>query len=127
MRLHRRRFFAFVTSCIAVLSTSVRSWGQVTFGGPTGAMRVSPRQFRGSGRVASLQDQLNAGLRARRPVEFKFIADAVKLVEQRKLPVRLVVESYDYARKKRTRHPFQYFQRVLAIRAPRLGIVIKIV
>ena len=100
---------------------------QITFGGPTGVTRLSRQQYRGSGRVASLKDQLNAGLKARRAVEFKFIQDVVKLVEQRKLPVRLVVETFHYARQKPTRYPFQYFQRALALRAARLGVRIKTV
>ena len=50
-----------------------------------------------------------------------------ELVEQKKLPVKLVVETFHYARQKRTRHPFQYFQRALVLRAGRLGVKIRTV
>ena len=101
--------------------------GQITFGAPTGVTRLSEHQFRGSGRVASLSDQLKSGLKARRDVEFKFIEDVVKLVQTGKLPVKLVVETMQYARKKPTGYPFQYFQRALALRAARLGVRVKTV
>ena len=123
----RRHFLTAVTSIASCLTMAATGLGQLTFGGPTGVTRLSTRQFRGSGRVASLRDQLKAGLRARRDVEFKFIEDVVKLVEQRKLPVKLVVETFRYARRKRTGYPFQYFQRALALRAARVGVTIKTV
>ena len=126
MSIYRVLSSAF--SCVlAFVCFTVDVQAQTTFGAPTNATRASSRQFRGSGRVASLRDQLRAGLKARRSVEFKFIDDVVKLVEQRKLPVKLVLESFHYARKKPTKHPFQYFQRVLALRAGRIGVKIKTV
>ncbi len=84
-----------------------------------------PNQSRGGGRVATLSEQLKAGLKARRQVEFKFIDEVVKLVRQRKLPVRLVLETFHYARGKRSGYPFQFFQRALAIRAARIGVKLK--
>ena len=98
---------------------------QITFGGPTDLTRASSRQFRGSGRVASLKDQLNARLRTRRDVEKKFVDDVVALVQTGRLPVKLVVETMQYSRRKPTRHPFQYFQRALVLRAERLGITLQ--
>lgn len=89
---------------------------------PTQEGLISLNQFRGSGQVASLKDQLRAGLKARRTVEFKFIDDVVRLVEQRKLPVKLVLETFQYARRKRTGYPFQFFQRALSLRAARIGV-----
>ena len=100
---------------------------QLIFGGPTGFTRLSRNQFRGSGRVASLKDQLRSGLNARRDVEFKFIDDVVVLVRTQKLPVKLVMETFQYARNKRTKYPFQYFQRALVLRAARLGVTIRTV
>lgn len=101
--------------------------GQILFGAPAGSTRLSEHQFRGSGRVASLSDQLKSGLKARRDVEFQFIAHVVKLVQDGKLPVKLVVETMQYARKKPTKYPFQYFQRALSLRAARLGVRLKTV
>ena len=116
-------FAATMTALMVALPCSA----QTTFGGPTGPTRLSRNQYRGSGRVASLSDQLKSGLKARRDVEFQFIDNVVKLVETRKLPVKLVVETFQYARLKPTRYPFQYFQRALALRAARIGVTIKTV
>ena len=46
-----------------------------------------PSQTAAAAEVADLQDQLEAGLKARRPVEFQFIARVVLLVRQDRLPV----------------------------------------
>ena len=117
-------------TCLAMLMSSVcvsESDAQLTLGSPRTASRLSTKQFRGSGRVASLRDQLKAGLKARRDVEFNFIDEVVRLVEKRKLPVKLVVETFHYARRKPTGYPFQYFQRALKLRAARLGVTLKTV
>ena len=74
--------------------------------------------------VANLKDQLNAGLRARRPEEFRFIAKIVQMTEQRRLPIKLVLSTFHYVRtkKKDEKFPFIIFVRVLRIRAAELGI-----
>lgn len=74
--------------------------------------------------VADLKTQLNSELRARRPVEFEFIARVVDLVEQEVLPMDLVQSSFMWARRKNP-HRFQYFRHCLIIRARRLGIEIE--
>ena len=112
----------FVSAVLVGLATGT-CWGQILVRPPT-STRLSQHQFRGSGRVANLSDQLKFGLRARRDVEFKFIANVVKLVKSGKLPTKLVIETMQYARKKPTKHPFQYFQRALVLRAARLGVTI---
>lgn len=48
------------------------------------------------GQVASLQDQLEKGLRARRPVEFQFVARVVQLVEQGRLSRATVVGTFRF-------------------------------
>ncbi len=115
-----------LATLLAIFATSAAN-GQITFGAPRGLTRISRNQFRGSGRVASLKDQLNSGLKTRRDVEKQFIDNVVRLVQTGKLPVKLVVETMQYARKKPTKHPFQYFQRALALRAARLNVAIKTV
>ncbi len=70
----------------------------------------------------SLKSQLEKGLRARRPVEFTYIADIVKLVEDGKLPRALVDSSFVYARLKPSKQ-IQHFQFSLRARAQKLGIV----
>jgi hypothetical protein len=82
------------------------------------AIRVAGPVARG--RSASLKDQLEKGLKARRPQEFAFIARVVTLVEQGILPRTLVDSTFLWARS--ARHPFQYFERGLRVRARRLGI-----
>jgi hypothetical protein len=71
--------------------------------------------------VANLQDQLESGLLAGRPVELVFISRVVTLVEQDALPLPLVLSTYQWARPKKPR-PFPYFERGLRIRAARIGI-----
>ncbi len=71
--------------------------------------------------VANLQDQLESGLQARRPVELVFIGRVVTLIEQDGLPLPLVLSTYQWARTKKPR-PFPYFERGLRIRAARIGI-----
>lgn len=68
----------------------------------------------------NLQTQLEKGLRARRPVEFAYIAQVVAQVEAGTLPRSLVDTSFLAARKQ-PRHPLQYFQFTLQARAQKLG------
>lgn len=68
----------------------------------------------------TLKGQLEKGLRARRPVEFQYIADIVKLVDDGKLPRSMVDATFLYARKKK--RPLQRFQFALDAQAKPLGI-----
>ena len=61
-------------------------------------------------------------LKARRPQEFAFIAKVVKLVDQKKLPLKTVKTTYLWAMKKPRRRPFQYFERAMKLRAAKLKI-----
>ena len=76
-----------------------------------------------AGKTAGLKDRLERGLKARRPSEFQFIGRVVKLVEVGRLPIRLVNDTFFWARSRRS-HPFQYFEAALRLRAKRLGIEI---
>jgi hypothetical protein len=67
-----------------------------------------------------LQGQLEKGLKARRPVEFAYIAQIITLVEDGDLPRELVDSTFVWARKKRTKR-LQYFQFALQARAAKLG------
>ena len=72
----------------------------------------------------TLRDELEKGLKARRPEEFQFIARVVQLVAKGQLPVDLVKSTFLWARK-RTRfekYPFPFFERALRQRAAQLGI-----
>lgn len=50
--------------------------------------------------VASLQEQLEKGLKARRPVEFEFVGRVVQLVNQRRLTREVVQGTFSFVTKK---------------------------
>ncbi len=79
----------------------------------------------GAGQVADLKDQLEKGLKCRRPQEFAFVAAVVLKVEQGDLSRELVVGTFSYARKRAskvgTKYAFPYFQRGLEERAKLAG------
>jgi hypothetical protein len=64
---------------------------------------------------------IKAGLHTAAPEENGFVDYVVLLVEEGRLPARLVLSTFQWARKK-PRHRFQYFRRALIIRAARIGI-----
>lgn len=69
----------------------------------------------------TLKDQLEKGLRARRKVEFEFIQQVLKAVDDEVLPKDLVQSSFNWARKKHSKR-IQYFQQSLVTRARKRGI-----
>jgi hypothetical protein len=71
----------------------------------------------------TLKEQLEKGLRARRPVEFAFVAEVVQAVEDDRLPIRLVNVSYDWALKQ-PRHRFQYFEFAITKLAKKQGVAL---
>jgi hypothetical protein len=78
--------------------------------------------FDGGGvRGLTLKTQLEKGLKARRPVEFEYIDQISKLVDQGELPRSLVVSTYLWAQRKPTRQ-LQYFQFALQTRAKGLAV-----
>ena len=72
-----------------------------------------------------LRQRLESGLRPRTPAEFAFIKRVVKMVEQGKLPRRIVDVTFNWARKKFRRYRFPYFYRALRIEAAKRGIVVR--
>lgn len=68
-----------------------------------------------------LKTQLEKGLYARRPVEFEYIDQIVKLVEEGKLPRKLVTSTFVWAQKNEVRR-LQYFQFALQARARGLNV-----
>lgn len=80
------------------------------------------RPFDGGGvQGLTLKTQLEKGLKARRPVEFDYIDQIIKLVDEEKLPRSLVVSTYLWAQRKPTRQ-LQYFQFALQMRAKGLDV-----
>jgi hypothetical protein len=73
--------------------------------------------------VANLKDQLSFGLRARLPSEHAFIALVVERVESGKLPLEMVMSTFQWARRKRP-YPFPYFESALRLRAALKGIAL---
>jgi hypothetical protein len=74
--------------------------------------------------IAELKDQLNSGLKARRPEEFAFIARVVEMVDDGQLPIELVQSTFQWARFKKP-YPYPYFDAGLRARAAKLGINIE--
>jgi hypothetical protein len=58
----------------------------------------------------ALNDMLVRGLKATREDEKLYIAEVVRLVGEKKLPVSYVYASFQYARKRRIDYPFAYFR-----------------
>ena len=75
-----------------------------------------------TGRIATLKDQLEKGLRARLPAEFAYINAVLQKVQQGRLSTRMVLSTFDYARRRNRRRPFPYFERALGRQATRLGV-----
>ena len=78
-----------------------------------------PQDNPGGARIAELQDQLESGLKARRPVEFAFIARVVARVEDQQLTTGEVKSVFQWARRKNKHSPFPYFERAMRIIAAR--------
>jgi hypothetical protein len=82
-------------------------------------------------RAVQLRDRLITGLKARLKSEVAFVDRVVALVQTRRLPQRLVDQTYLWARKRagatrdgRTRRPILYFQGALTLRARRIGVAL---
>jgi hypothetical protein len=83
---------------------------------------AGPLPFDGGGVSGlDLKTQLQKGLKARRPVEFQYIDEIIELVEEGKLPRKLVVTTY-LAAQRQSRRELQYFQLALAARARGLDV-----
>jgi hypothetical protein len=70
----------------------------------------------------TLKQQLEQGLKCRRPVEFQFVDHVADLVDEGTLPINLVNICFDWSRKKNSFRPFVYFQQSLTMLAQQQGI-----
>ena len=61
----------------------------------------------------TLRQQLRAGLKCRRPVEFEFVDRVTRLVDEGKLPIDLVNICFAWSRHQNSFRPFVYFERSL--------------
>ena len=100
---------------------------------PLGAQQVGSSASSATGpmqgRQVGLRDQLRVGLRALSASDFAFIDKVVMLVNQGKLPRRLVDGTFLWARKRVERYtgrwtprPMIYFRPALILRARRIGV-----
>jgi hypothetical protein len=87
----------------------------------SGAQQTSPAL--GKAASTTLKQTLEAGLKARRPQEFAFLATVAAKVEDGTLPRSLVESTFFWARRQ-GRYPFIYFQAGLRERAKRIGVVL---
>jgi hypothetical protein len=87
------------------------------------SMASAQRPSKGGGFKADLKDQLEVGLRAGRPQDRAFIERVVEMVAADELPLKLVKEMFQWARRKRP-YPAVYFERGLRRRAAELDIII---
>jgi hypothetical protein len=90
--------------------------GSIARAGDPAAIGANP------GIKIDLKTQLEKGLKARRPVEFKYIEELVVLVEAEAIPRSLIDSTFIWARKQPQR-PLQHFQFALKARGDKLGIV----
>ena len=107
---------AFLLTLIVVFSIPAATWAQVSI--------RSEGSSSTSARIATLKEQLESGLRARRPEEFAFINRVVTQVDNGQLPRSLVKGTFQWARRKKP-YPYPFFERALKIRAARLGIAVR--
>ncbi len=111
MRMSRRRRVCLV---VGLLGLGVLAL--------TSSQTISP--VARAAKTANLKDQLEKGLKARRPEEFAFLAKVVSRVANDTLPRSLVDSTFLWARKKGTGRirPYQYFESGLKLRAKRIGV-----
>lgn len=96
----------------------------IALGMPLGqaALAAEPAPIDGGGVAGlTLKTQLEKGLKARRPVEFAYIDQIIKLVESGELPRSMVTSTYLWAQRRSSRQ-LQYFQFALAARAKKLNV-----
>lgn len=72
----------------------------------------------------TVKDILQKGLLCRRQFEFDFTANVAEKVENGELPKDLTLAIFVWARNKRPRYPFLYFQRAMQLRAHELGVTL---
>ena len=86
---------------------------------------VSKTRVAEAAEVAGLEDILLNGLEARRPVDRAFIRKVVQFVKDDKLPLKPVMETFDYCRKNYdSKRRAIVFQILLRRRAKAMGVKI---
>jgi hypothetical protein len=70
----------------------------------------------------TLKQQLEQGLKCRRPIEFQFVDHVADLVSRGKLPLDMVNICFAWSRQRNSFRPFVYFQQSLITLAAQKGI-----
>ncbi len=113
-----RRFLA-AGGLTLLLLLGVVSW---SLGLWTGAQpAAAATDSNGNPNPLTLKTRLEAGLKARLPSEFAFVAEVVDMVNNGTLPLSLVDSTFLWARKK-PKNQFEYFQHGLTLRAAQIGV-----
>ncbi len=73
----------------------------------------------------TLKQQLEKGLKCRRPGEFEWVRYVVHQVDKGKLPLSLVNICFDWSRKRSKHIPFVYFKQSLIMVSAQQGITLK--
>lgn len=74
--------------------------------------------------IASLEERLTAGLKARTPAEVAFCARVAELVRTGRLPAQVVDSTYLWAVRRGRKYPFPAFQYALRAKAEKLGVTL---
>ena len=69
-----------------------------------------------------LEETLRFGLRCRKPEEVAFVEMVVQKVDQKELPLDMVLSMFKWSRERRPNIPFYYFQAGLRKRAAEIGV-----
>ncbi|PQO27115.1 hypothetical protein [Blastopirellula marina] len=108
----RRRFLKWIAGSFAIGSFAALGHGWLS---PSLSMAVD---------TANLQQTLEKGLYARLPVQFEFIAAVIFLVEQDKIPLKLVYSTFKWAQQYDKGRRYYYFEIGMRKRAARIGVEI---
>jgi len=76
----------------------------------------------GAGQVPDLKETLDKGLKARLPSEFAFLRRVVEEVDNKRLPRKMVLGTFQWARRQSDEMPFPYFQFALRLQAKKVGV-----
>lgn len=95
---------------------------------PLGAERVvaaapADKAAAAARRPATLADRLKADLRVQLPEDEEYCDQVAALVEQGRLPERLVTSTQAWAVAKGRKYPFPLFRKALEMKASRLGLL----
>jgi hypothetical protein len=116
-----RRLFLLAASLAGGLGLT---WSLPAADNSAGIFRLpgSPNGQPLSARSKELREQLIGQLRPRSPEEFAFVDRVVIMVQRGDLPMDMVKAAFGWARRKRHRYRFPYFQRGMQRLATRQGI-----